>query len=91
MEVVRKYWRFEGEVTGVGFRWMMRMAAQDLGVTGWVRNTDYDLVEAEVQGTPQALERLKRYMENKTYAHIRSFREKEIPVHDREEGFGVRF
>ncbi|MEE1157945.1 MAG: acylphosphatase, partial [Atopobiaceae bacterium] len=30
--------RFEGEVQGVGFRWTSRRLAQEIGLTGWVRN-----------------------------------------------------
>lgn len=39
-----------GRVTNVGFRVRMREKAQKIGVTGWVKNTAIDLVEAVVEG-----------------------------------------
>lgn len=38
MSVIRRRWRFTGEVQGVGFRYYARAAAQHLGLTGWVAN-----------------------------------------------------
>lgn len=45
-----------GHVQGVGFRWAMRAAAEDHGVTGWVRNRRDGTVQARVAGTPEAVE-----------------------------------
>ena len=50
MSVIRRRWRFTGEVQGVGFRYYARAAAQHLGLTGWVRNRMDGSVEALVQG-----------------------------------------
>ncbi len=48
---------------GVGFRWFAQETAESLGLTGWVRNREDGAVEAEAQGTEDALdefvERLK--------------------------------
>ena len=38
MSVIRRRWRFTGEVQGVGFRYYARAAAQHLDLTGWVAN-----------------------------------------------------
>ena len=38
MSAVRRRWRFEGRVQGVGFRYFSSCAAQNLGLTGWVAN-----------------------------------------------------
>jgi acylphosphatase len=43
--------RFEGEVQGVGFRWTTRKLANDLGLTGWVRNEWDGSVSMELQGS----------------------------------------
>ncbi|MBR1829476.1 MAG: acylphosphatase [Atopobiaceae bacterium] len=42
--------RFVGEVQGVGFRWTSRRVAQELGLTGWVRNEPDGSVSMELQG-----------------------------------------
>lgn len=44
-----------GRVQGVFFRDSMRREAQNLGVTGWVRNRNDETVEAAVQGEPAAV------------------------------------
>lgn len=43
--------RFEGEVQGVGFRWVSRRLANELGLSGWVRNEWDGSVSMELQGT----------------------------------------
>ncbi len=49
-----------GRVQGVGFRWFVHREAADLGLRGWVRNTDDGCVEAVVAGEPEAVEELSR-------------------------------
>jgi acylphosphatase len=44
-----------GHVQGVFFREAMCRKAQQLGITGWVRNRRDGTVEAMIQGTPEAL------------------------------------
>lgn len=44
-----------GHVQGVFFRESMCRKAQQLGVTGWVRNCRDGTVEAMIQGTPEAV------------------------------------
>lgn len=39
-----------GDVQGVGYRYTLRMVAQEAGVAGWVRNRPDGTVEAEIEG-----------------------------------------
>jgi acylphosphatase len=50
-----------GRVQGVWFREAMRMQAERLGVTGWVRNRMDGSVEAVVQGSAEAVEAMTRW------------------------------
>lgn len=49
----------KGRVQGVGFRWFVHREAADLGLKGWVRNTDAGEVEIVASGDPADLEELK--------------------------------
>ena len=50
-----------GRVQGVWFRESMRLEAERLGVTGWVRNRADGSVEAVVQGAPQSVAAIVRW------------------------------
>lgn len=52
----RYYVIAEGRVQGVGFRWFCTMNAQQLGLTGTVRNMSNGMVEIYVQGHPAKIE-----------------------------------
>ncbi len=53
-----------GRVQGVGYRDSMRMVAQALDITGWVRNLEDGSVEALVQGDPGAVEQIIGWCHN---------------------------
>ncbi len=52
-----------GRVQGVAFRWYTRSAAQALGVTGRVGNRPDGSVRLIAEGSPEALDALKRWAE----------------------------
>jgi acylphosphatase len=45
-------------VQGVGYRWFVRRLAEELGLSGWVRNREDGSVEAEAEGSAAALDEL---------------------------------
>lgn len=58
-EKVRLHIRVHGRVQGVGFRAHVDYSARQLGLTGWVRNVGYDIVEAVAEGDRRTLEKLE--------------------------------
>jgi acylphosphatase len=52
---VRRRYLIAGRVQGVGYRFFTRRSAARLGVSGWVRNLASGQVEAESQGSEDAL------------------------------------
>jgi len=54
--------RVTGVVHGVGFRYATLRHAQLLEVCGWVRNCANGSVEALIQGSPQQLNLMQRWM-----------------------------
>lgn len=51
-------WRVVGKVQGVSFRWFTRRAAQEMGISGWVRNLPDGSVEVRARGEAGALGQL---------------------------------
>jgi acylphosphatase len=49
----------KGRVQGVGFRWFVQHEAAEIGLRGWVRNTDQGHVEIVAAGEPEELAELK--------------------------------
>ena len=54
-----RYYLVKGRVQGVGFRWFVHREAAELGLRGWVRNTDSGDVEVVASGTAETLSELK--------------------------------
>jgi acylphosphatase len=49
----------KGRVQGVGFRWFVQQEASEIGLRGWVRNTDDGHVEVVASGPPEQIAELK--------------------------------
>jgi acylphosphatase len=64
MNIITVHLSITGRVQGVGYRESIRMVAQALDVTGWVRNRADGSVEAIVQGLDPAVERLIAWCHN---------------------------
>jgi acylphosphatase len=62
-----------GSVQGVGYRYTARIIADEIGVTGWVRNRRDGTVEAEVEGAPEQVDEMLAWMaEGPPGSHVES-------------------
>ena len=56
-DLVRAHVFVSGRVQGVNFRWYTQQKAQELGLTGWVRNLWDGRVEAIFEGEKKVVQR----------------------------------
>ena len=54
-----KHFLVKGRVQGVGFRWFVHREAAEIGLRGWVRNTDDGHVEVVAAGDAQQVKELQ--------------------------------
>jgi len=54
-----RHYLVKGRVQGVGFRWFVQREAADIGLRGWVRNTDTGDVEIVAAGSPEDIAELE--------------------------------
>ncbi len=77
---IRKHIIFYGRVQGVGFRYRAEYAAENYGVTGWVRNLYDGSVEMEAEGTERGIDDMIIAIEKGTNIEIQDMSVKTIPV-----------
>ena len=87
--IIRKQIIFTGRVQGVGFRWRARMAAEELGLTGWIRNNWDDSVEMEVQGEEAAIDRMLAQIDAGSFIRIEEMRTRRLKPDPHESRFRV--
>ncbi len=57
-DLLVKHFLVKGRVQGVGFRWFVHREAAEIGLRGWVRNTEDGHVEVVAAGEPAQLAEL---------------------------------
>ncbi len=86
----RRYF-VEGRVQGVGFRYFVEQAANELGLAGYTRNLADGRVEVYAIGPPDALDDLEaRLWKGPRMAWVQRVERKEAPVLDYSD-FRIRY
>ena len=80
MNKIRKHYILYGSVQGVGLRYRAYYAAQQLGVTGFIRNLDDGSVEMEAEGDRESLAKMIEIIASGHFVDIERIEEKTIPV-----------
>ena len=88
--IVRYRMIFRGRVQGVGFRYTMKLEAQNLSLTGWVHNHYDGSVIAEIQGENKAIRMLVYRMQESRYIQIDDIEVTPVPADIRESVFSVK-
>ncbi len=80
-----------GRVQGVWFRYATRERAEELGVTGWVRNLHDGRVEARFEGDPGAVRAALEFVrEGPPHAQVEDVKVHEEEIQETADGFRVR-
>ena len=90
MSLVRKRFKFYGQVQGVGFRYRAEKSASLCGVNGWVKNNDDMSVEMEAQGYREQIDKMIELIKKGNFIDIYKIEEKTIPLIDNEFGFTIK-
>lgn len=78
MTIARRF-IVRGRVQGVGFRYFAVRAARQAGVTGTVRNLGDGTVEAIAEGTPNAIDQFRSFLQaGPSYGHVSKIDETEL-------------
>lgn len=88
---MRRHYFITGRVQGVGFRQFTAHCAEELQLSGWVRNLPDGSVEAEAQGSLERLQSLEeRLRQGPPLARVDNCTIREIPEEAAERGFAIR-
>ena len=92
MMSIRAHALYEGRVQGVFFRANAKKCADDLGVTGWVRNTSDGNVEALFEGDEEKVRQVVDLcVERQPFAKVTSKKVEYSSATGEFEGFSIRY
>lgn len=87
--IVRKRFRFFGNVQGVGFRYEAYLTAGALDLTGWARNEDDGTVTVETEGQAACVDEFLRAMRAVRRFRITKVQEETLDASGTEKGFQI--
>jgi acylphosphatase len=91
-KIVARKFLVSGRVQGVAFRWFVLQAAEDLGLTGYVRNLRDGRVEVLAEGADENVLALRQKLAvGPRMAVVTDLNEQELPPSGRWRGFNVTY
>lgn len=91
-DLIARHMILSGKVQGVGFRHFTRSRAQELGISGWVRNLDDGSVEVMATGPENSmLSFIEILSHGPVSAYVKKIEQKEVPVVTGQDSFSVRY
>ena len=79
--MIARRWLVHGRVQGVGFRYFVERAAQQLGLNGYARNLDDGRVEVYAAGPAEKITQLAGLLRvGPRWAEVRGVEEQEAPI-----------
>lgn len=87
--LVRKRYCFSGFVQGVGFRWEAKKLAEQLNLTGWIRNECDGSVTMEIEGKVDSIVECIRTMQGVPRFDITDIQAEDLPCSRAETNFRV--
>ena len=86
----RVHYYVKGRVQGVGFRYFTKSQADDIGLSGWVRNLPDGQVEAEAQGSEEQLSQFYEALgRGPSFGRVDDIRKNEMTPVDTEKSFEI--
>ena len=87
----RRKYLFKGRVQGVGFRFRCFSIANELKLTGFVKNEYDGSVSAELQGLPEEIDQIIQQLQQDRYIEIQGMDRRKISMEETEYSFQVRY
>ena len=90
-ELVRYHMVFTGHVQGVGFRYKANYIAEQLRLTGFVKNEYDGSVTLEIQGNEQEIYLFLKTLAKDRFIDIYKLKKEKISVDDKERNFIIQY
>lgn len=87
----RRKYSFKGRVQGVGFRMRCFLIANELKLSGFVRNEYNGSVSMEVQGNGMDIEHLIEKLFQQPYIEIEQVKYIQLNIKENERGFNIKY
>lgn len=89
--MIRRHIIFHGRVQAVGFRYRASILAEEMHLTGWVKNLYDGTVEMEIQGRALTVSRMLHALQKDRFIRITDMEAEPRPVEPGEEKFRVTY